>query len=244
MTVGALSIGVAAFAVDDAGRRTLELQPAAPVRGASVMKPLLAWAAAWDPLVTDRAAWEVLARPAVTLSDNAATAALWSRSGREGLLAALNNRLGVAWRVEGHGEHPSLRVMVTASELAHAYATLASDDTDAGSHVRQWMRDVPTELTFGVRRVTCDTLGVNEEAVGVKCGWFGGERAHAVVIVETEGGAIGAAVTTQRSASTSTRAAVRNAIGNDMKLAAAHDILAGEDIRAATRRALLVAREL
>jgi len=239
------AIGIAALAVDHAGSRTRELQPAPRVRAASVVKPLLAWGAAnCGPFANDRTAWEVLARPGVTTSDNKATAALWSRSGGERLVASLNDRLGLGWHVEGDGEHPSLRLMVTAGELARAYAALASDDTDVGSQLRQWMCEVPTEQTFGLRRVACDTLAVEEGAVGVKCGWFGGERAHAIVLVETQGRTVGAAVTTSWSPDAATRAAVRAAIGHDMKLAAAHDILAGEDIRSATRRALLVASEL
>lgn len=244
VTMSAPAIGVVAFAVDGAVTWSLELQPGARVRAASVVKPLLAWAASWGPLAGDGALWEVIARRSVMLSDNEATAALWSRGGHEGLLAALNDRLGLAWQVEGDGEHPSLRVVVTAGELAHAYTALASDETTAGSHVRRWMREVPANLTFGVRRVACDTLGVGEEAVAVKCGWFGGERAHAVVLVETHGGVVAAAVTTQHALEPATRASVRRAIGSDIKLAAAHDVLAGEEIRAATRRALLVASGL
>ena len=246
MTVGAPATGVVAFAAtSDGGGRTLELGPAAPVRAASVVKPLLAWAASWGrPHVTDDALWEARARPAVTLSDNEATAELWSRSGGEELLASLNDRLGTAWRVEGDGEHPSLRVVVTAGELARAYTALASDGTAAASRVRRWMREVPTEQTFGVRRVACDTLGVGEGAVGVKAGWFGGERAHVVVLVETHEGTVGAAVTTRRPPGAAARAAVRDAMGDPMALAAAHDVIAGEDIRAAARRALLVASEL
>jgi hypothetical protein len=240
------AIGIAAFAVSDGGSsRTLELQPAPRVRAASVIKPLLAWVAATSTDVAqDDAEWEVLARPAVTISDNSATAALWTRHGEEGLLASLNVRTGLAWDVDGDGEHPALRIMVTAGELARAYAALASDRTDFGIQLRQWMREVPPEQTFGVRRVACDTLPIEEGAVGVKCGWFGRERAHAIVLVETGGRAIGAAVTTSCSTDEASRAAVQHAIGNDTKLAAAHDALAGDDIRSAVRRALLVAREL
>ena len=53
------------------------------------------------------------------------------------------------WRTDGEGEHWSLRVMVTAAELARASASFASDDGVAAVRIRQWMRDVPIEHTFG-----------------------------------------------------------------------------------------------
>jgi len=245
MRMAAPAVGIAAFAVDCAGTRTVELQSTLQVRGASVLKPLLAWtAASCGALAKDRAAWEILARPAVTISDNVATAALWSRVGEEQLLGALNDRVGMAWQVHGEGEHPSLRVLVTAGELARAYAALASDDSDVGRQVREWMCQVPIEQTFGLRRAVCETLGVEPAAVGVKCGWFGGERAHAVVLVDTRDRTVGAIATTTWRPTAATRAAVRNAIGSDMKLAAAHEYLVGEEIRAAIHRALVAADEL
>lgn len=244
MKKAALAIGIAALAVDSAGIRTLEIQTAPRVRSASLLKPLLAWvAASWGPLATDRASWEVVARPAVTISDNDATADLWSRSGEERLLGALNDRVGMDWQIDGAGEHPSLRVMVTAAEVAHAYAVLASDDSDAGREVRAWMCEIPTGQTFDLRRAACEMLRVDPGAVGVKCGWFGGERAHAAVLVDTEDRTVGAVVTTNRAPSAATRAAVRDETGHGMKLAAAHDNLVGEEIRAAIRRALVAASE-
>lgn len=134
--------------------------------------------------------------------------------------------------------------MVTAGELAAAYADLASDGTDVGLQVRQWMREVPTDQTFGVRRVVCDTLEIGAEAVGVKCGWFGGERAHAIVLAETRGRTIGAAVTTSRSPDAANGGPVREAFGKDVDLIAVHEMLAGEDIRSAICQAIGVARKL
>lgn len=241
VTIAELSIGSAAFEVDHASARTIELEPAPRMRAASVVKPLLAWIAATEKsFLRDRSTWDALARAAITVSDNTATGELWFRAGEEPLLASLNDRLGVEWHVDGDGEeHPSLRILVTAGELALAYAALARDDTDAANRIRRWMREVPLDQTFGVRRVACDALAVEEGAVGVKCGWFGGERAHAVVLVETEGRTVGATVLTSRRPDTTTRAAVQEAIGDDMKLAAVHDRLLGEDIRTAIRLALL-----
>lgn len=245
VTSGDPAIGLAAFVVDHGGSRTLELVAAPPVRAASVIKPLLVWvAASADGLADDLATWDVYARPAVTVSDNTATAELWSRCGGERLLSALNARVGLGWRVEGQGEHPSLRVLVTANELARAYASFAADHGGVASLVRQWMREVPSGQAFGLRGVAREVLAIDEGLVGVKCGWFGGERAHAVVIAQTDDAVVGAVVTTDRPRTAGTSSMVRDAVGDDMKLAAVHDRLFGDHIRNAARLALLAAREL
>lgn len=238
-------IGIAAFAVDRSGCRWLEIEEAPRVRGASVVKPLLFWVgAAAEPFATNRASWEAIARPAVTVSDNDATAALWSRVGEHPLLAALADRSGVRWRTGGDGEHPALRVMVTAGELARTYATFASDESDEAGLLRGWMRDVPAEQTFGARRVACETLGVPERSVGVKCGWFGLERAHAVVVVDLPNRTVGAAITTVHPSDPESRARLRARGGNGTALVSAHDTVAGQSLRSATRRALEAATEL
>jgi hypothetical protein len=245
MTAAKLAIGIGAFAVDVTGSRVLEVQPGPKVRAASTLKPLLAWAAAAsDSFTQHRATWEALARRSITVSDNGATAELWLRAGEEGLLAWLNERVNVAWQTDAGGEHPSLRVLVTAAELVAAYAELASDPSLTGVQVRQWMREVPAEQTFGVRAVACDTLRVDAGAVGVKCGWFGGDRAHAIVLVGAEDRVTGASVTTSGSPDARSRAAVRFALGDDVGLVAAHDVIAGSQIRSAMRRALIAAAEL
>ncbi len=245
MTQGVPAIGIAAFAVDREGGRTLELASAPPVRAASVIKPLLAWVAATShPLAEDLATWETYARPAVTTSDNSAAAEIWSRGDGERLLATLNAREDLGWRVEGHGEHPSLRALVTAGELARAYAAFAADAGDVARQLRQWMREVPPEQAFALRGVARDVLAVDEGAVGVKCGWFGGERVHAIVIVESGDSVLGAAVTTCHPPDAATSTIVREAAGDDMRLAAVHDHLVGEHIRTAARRALRAAGKL
>lgn len=106
------------------------------------------------------------------------------------------------------------------------------------------MREVPSEQAFGLRSVACEVLAFDKALVGVKCGWFGGEGAHAVVIAEPDDPVVGAVVTTNGSPGARTSASVREAIGNDMKLAAVHDHLVGDRIRTAARRALRAAREL
>lgn len=106
------------------------------------------------------------------------------------------------------------------------------------------MREVPPLQTFGLRGVARDVLGVDECVVGVKCGWFGGERAHAVVMAGSEGSSLGAVVTTDRLPEAGTSALVREAVGDDMKLAIVHDRLVGDNIRTAARRSLQAAHEL
>lgn len=240
-----LAIGIGAFVVDDAGIRTLDVQPGPRVRAVSTLKPLLAWvAAASDVFAQNQVSWEVLARRSITVSDNQAASELWSQAGEEDLLASLSGRVGVTWQIDRGGEHPSLRALVTAAELAAAYARLASDPSTAAVKVRQWMRDVPAEQAFGVRDVVCDTLGLDPPAVGVKCGWFGGERTHAIALAETVSRIIGAAVMTFGLPDAGGRAAVQDAIGDDVRLVAAHDNIAGKQVRGAMRRALLMAAAL
>ena len=216
------------------------------MRGASVIKPLLFWAgAASESFAGDHASWTALAEPGITTSNNEAAAALWSRVGEEPLLAWLNQRTGLSWHADGSGgEHPSLRVMVTAGELARGYAALAADDTDAALQVRRWMRGIRAEQGFGLRGVAAEALDVAEGLVGIKCGWFGGDRAHAVVLVEDQGRTVGSVVTTCRPADETTRTAAQAESGDDGRLVALHDALAGDPIRSATRRALLVATNL
>ncbi|MFV0306548.1 MAG: hypothetical protein ACK5OX_02255 [Desertimonas sp.] len=87
-------------------------------------------------------------------------------------------------------------------------------------------------------------LGVDERAVGLKCGWFGGTRAHTIVLVERDRQVLGATVTTSRSPDGSGDAAAREAFGNDMRLGEMHDRIAGDAIRAATTRGQVAAAEL
>lgn len=245
MTSPSASIGVAGFVVDRSGRRTAVVQTAPPVRSASVLKPLLAWVAgAAGPFAGAVSDWQSIARPSVTVSDNHSMEVLWTRHGEGSLLSALNERVGVDWHVDGQGEHPSLRVMVTSDELAWAYSALAGASDEAAVEVRRWMREVPQAQTFGVRGIAREVLAVAEDAVGVKCGWFGGERAHAVVLVDTGRRSVGAVVTTSMSIDEVTLARMRSASGDDTRLVAAHDELIGKTIREAMQRGLAVARSL
>jgi hypothetical protein len=240
-----IELGIAAFAVDRAGIRSCEVASAPRVRGASVIKPLLFWAGAGAaPFASDRAAWAALAEPAIRVSDNDATAVLWSAVTGAQLLATITERTGVAWHVDHDGEHPSLRVLVTAEELARAYATFASDDSHVAQQLRNWMRDVPAPQTFGSRRVATELFGITERAVGVKCGWFGVERVHGVVLVELRGRVLGTAVTTYRPTDSVTRAAYLAAAGSNAMIIAAHDAFAGRTVRAAVQGGLRAAAGL
>jgi hypothetical protein len=240
VTSAPVELGLSAFTVDAAGTRCVELERAPAVRAASLLKPLLAWvAASAESFAGDEAAWERLARRAVTISDNPATAALWSQGGEDRLVELLNERVGVAWRIAAGVEHPSLRVSVTAAEVARAYSALVGDDSHAARQVGRWMRETPGGQTFGLRPVVRDTVLVDDTAVGVKCGWFGGERAHAVVLAYMRDAVLGAVVTTAQSPDGTALAVIREASGDDMRLAAAHDDLVGGEIRSAIRRALV-----
>jgi len=239
------SIGISAFVVDRHGERSEEVEAAPPVLGASVVKPLLVWVGAdIQPLASDSDRWEAIGRPAVTVSDNHATAELWSTVGGQRLLSELAARVAVTWFPAGDGEHPALRLMVTAGELARAYLRLASDQTRSGKHVRRWMREVPKHQTFDLRGVAAAATGCPEGSVGIKCGWFGLERAHAVVLAELGERTLGAAVTTTHHPDSTRNVEAQDLSGNVRGLALAHNILAGDTIRDASRRALVRAGEL
>jgi Beta-lactamase enzyme family len=210
-----------------------------------VLKPLLFWAgAAVEPFASDRRAWAALARPAVTVSDNDATAELWAWAGGEELLATIAARTGVAWHTDDGREHPSLRVLITAGELAQAYAAFAQDSGDIAVQLRAWMRAVPAAQSFGLRQVARDAVGVADAAVALKCGWFGVERAHAVTLVELPGRTLGAAVTTFRPPDEASAAAYAAAAGDNAEIVATHDAFAGPSVRAGTSRALEIAAAL
>lgn len=240
-----LTIGITAFAVDDAGERRSELQRAPRVRAASMAKPLLFWAAASvEPFANDQTTWEALARPAVTVSDNGATAELWSRAGEGPLLASIERLTGVTWRTDADGEHEALRLLVTAEEVASVYSAFTRDRGEAARQLRTWMREVPEEQTFGLRDVAAATLGIPPTAVGVKCGWFGGERAHAAVVADVDDAVLGVVVTTTRPPDAATRRACARAAGSTTELVAIHEELAGSSIRRAAGRGLELAGSL
>lgn len=217
-------VGVAAFVVDQSGARLAAVRAGPRVRAASVVKPLLFWVSAEDEVspAVPGPAWRDLAQPAITESDNEATAALWSRAGQSQLLVRLERRAGVTWNPARDGEHASLRLMVTAAELGRAYSALALDDTAGGHDVRQWMREVRADQTFGSRSVASAVVVVAESSVGVKCGWFGAERAHAVVLADLGDRFLGGAVMTSWNPTPDVRRAASAAPRDDRQLIAVH----------------------
>jgi hypothetical protein len=106
------------------------------------------------------------------------------------------------------------------------------------------MREVPEEQTFGVCAVDGATLRVPIASIGVKCGWFGGELAHVVVVADADNSMLGAVVTTSRPSDMTSRRACELAAGDDAKLAAIHEQFAGYSIRSAVGRALEFAASL
>jgi hypothetical protein len=239
-------VGVAAFAVGPDGARWCEVQAGLLSRGASVVKPLLFWAgAAEPPFVAGSASWAELAEPAVVVSDNDATAVLWSRVGGDRLLAGVEGRTGIRWRCDpAGGEHEALRVLVTADELARAYAAFVADDAGPAARLRAWMRAVPPAQAFGVREVACDVFGVPHRSVGVKCGWFGLERVHAVTIVELPDRTVGAAVTTVLLQGDATELTSLAAVDPAAGIVGAHAEVAGPLVCSGTRRGLETAGAL
>ncbi|MBK5223227.1 MAG: hypothetical protein JJE52_10195 [Acidimicrobiia bacterium] len=208
-----------------------------------MLKPLLFWAgASATPFVTDPRAWERLAAPAVIVSDNDATAALWSTVGEAQLFGTIEERTGIGWHTEAGEEHPALRLVVSTEEVATAYATFAADEGDIAMRLRAWMRDVPESQTFGTRPVAHGVIGVPESSVAVKSGWFGLERAHAVTLVAAGDRTVGAVVMTARPADATSRAAAQTPAEDD--LVALHDTFAGPSIRAGTERGLRLALAL
>jgi hypothetical protein len=164
------------------------------LRCASVLKPLLFWAAAQcPPYSTDAAGWAVCAEAAVVLSDNDATVQAWTAVGAERLLDTLATLTGVRWPLEPGGARSFGRVLIRADELARGYAALGSQahaEHGAARRLIGWMRGVPSANTFRVREAAASALGIAPAEVAVKCGWFSDSdesvlRTHAVTIATT-----------------------------------------------------------
>jgi hypothetical protein len=194
------------WATDSEPRITQLGEPAIRVRCASVLKPIYFWAASTLPAFRDDpAGWAELAEPAVTVSSNGPTVALWQECTPDALLDAIARLTGVHWQSDQSAERSFGRVLVHAHEVARAYAALAvaawSEDAAAG-RLLGWMRAVPERQTFGARTAAAHALGVRQADVGVKAGWYidadeTALRTHAVTVtVTSEGTARGTAVLT------------------------------------------------
>ena len=191
-------------------------QPAQRVRCASVLKPLYFWAASTLPEFSDDPdGWAELAEPAVTVSSNDPTAAIWQSCTPDALLDAIARLTGVRWQSDPSAERSFGRVLVRADEVARAYAALAvsawSEDAAAG-RLLGWMRAVPDRQTFGARSAAAQALGAGPADVGVKTGWYidpdeTALRTHAVTVTVTaDGSARGTAVLTALPVSETVRA--------------------------------------
>ncbi len=169
-------------------------QPAQRLRCASVLKPLYFWAASSLPAFRgDPEGWAALAEPAVTVSANDPTVAIWQSCGPDALLDAIAEMTGVRWHSDPSAERSFGRVLVRADEVARAYAALTvsswSDDV-AAARLLGWMRAVPDRQTFGARAAAAQALGVGPADVGVKAGWYldadeTALRTHAVTVTVT-----------------------------------------------------------
>ncbi len=224
------------------------------LRCASVIKPLLFWAAAHlPPYSAAPGSWERLAAEAVTVSANAPTVQMWRACGAGALLDGLEQRTGMRFPVERGGARSFGRVLVTADEVALGYARLAAAEDHSALLVRNWMLDVPDRQTFEVRPVIARTLGVTDSHVGVKCGWFCDTdetrvRTHVVTMTCTPDGVIGTVVLTALAAEEAFRRAHTDAYRYGDEVLELHEQHAGPTVRAATKLAAasalsLIARE-
>jgi hypothetical protein len=213
------------------------------LRCASVLKPLVFWAAAGlPPYVAAPQEWERLARDGVTVSANAPTVKAWQACSGWALLDFLEDRTGVRLALEPGGERAFGRVLVSADEVARAYAGLAACLDEPARRVRRWMLDVPDRQTFGVRPLVAGRLGVAPSQVAVKCGWFCDAdeqriRTHVVTITETGAGIVGTAVLTALPVDEELRRAYAAAYREGDEVLALHEQHAGPTVRAATERA-------
>jgi hypothetical protein len=247
-------VQVAGFAV--AGERALVApgpgsDDGLPLRCASVLKPLLFWAAV--DAFADREAWAAAARPAVVCSANAPAVQLWERLGGRELLSRLAARSGGSWPLEPGGARSFGRVLVTAPQVAGAYAQLAlaaRRGDEPAAQLLEWMRRVPERQTFGARRAAARALAVGEDGVAVKCGWFldtdeAALRTHAVTVCESADGSLrGSAVLTAVEAPAGLHAAYAREYVHGDEVLHHHWELAGDAVVEGTRAALEAATRL
>ncbi|HUR83707.1 MAG TPA: hypothetical protein VMY78_00045 [Solirubrobacteraceae bacterium] len=237
----------AAFAVSDGG--AVEVRRVSGtgerLRCASVLKALLFWVGAGS--FANPGEWARAAGPAVTVSANDETVALWDACGGPQLLAELSARTGREWPLDGEGARSFGRVLAGAEDVAAGYAALvraARLGDDVAARVLAWMREVPERQTFGARRAAAAALGVPEAAVAMKSGWFvaGDEtrlRTHAVTVAElADGRVLGSAVLTAVEAPEALRAAYAQAYVHGDEVLHHHRDLAGEIIARETCAAL------
>jgi hypothetical protein len=166
-------------------RATAARRGAARLRCASVLEPLIVWAAGGGR-TTD-------GEQAIRYSDDAATHRVWHAGPPYRLLDRLAASTGVRWRPAGADPGWFGGIEVGATELVTAYGALAraSAGDPVAARVMGWMGEVAPEHAFGVPDAVADTLGVPAAGVAVKAGWTGHPdetvlRTHAVAIAERD----------------------------------------------------------
>lgn len=205
----------------------------ARMRCASLLKPLYAWAAA--ERVTDASWWREHAEPAVIISSNSDTLALWLTVGPGVLLDTIARRTGVVWASPNGDPSRFGSVEVAAAEVvtvyaAFAQAALAGDRT--AETIMGWMAAVAADQTYGAREA------IGSPAAGVKCGWYGGPdetclRTHAVAIVPGKGtdATVVAAMTAQPYPDEREREIYRARVAEGLPVEDEHDRVAGQLLR-------------
>ena len=233
----------AGFALGREGQRLVDDGSSERLRCASVLKPLVFWAARrLAPLERDPGRWQRLAAAAVTISANGPTDEVWEACGPREILGALEELSGVRFGLEPGGRHPFGRVLVTSGEVARAYAALAASREPEALQLLGWMLEVPGAQTFGVRPVVAGVLGVPPEAVAVKAGWFCDEdeeriRTHLVTVTRTSAGVIGTVALTAVPFESSQRRDYTAADRAGSEVIDWHERAAGETLRQATEDA-------
>jgi hypothetical protein len=217
------------------------------LRCASLLKPLLCWAAATlAPYVTAPAEWERLAHDAVAVSANEPAARMWEACGADTLLDALAHKTAVRLPLECGGTRSFGRVLITADDVARGYARLAASGDTAAGLVRRWMLDVPDRQTFAVRPLVARRLGVAASHVAVKAGWFCDTdeqriRTHVVTMTATDAGIVGTVVLTALPAGDAVRRAYTAAYRDGDEVLGLHEQHAGPTVRKATEQAAAAA---
>lgn len=244
-------VSAASFTLQPGEDRVLVASGASapPLRCASVLKPLLFWAAAGlPPLDRDPGRWVELARPAVTVSANDPTATIWHECGMDALLDRLAGLGGTRWETDPSATPSFGKVMVQADEVAAAYGRLAlacRHGDEISDRLLGWMRAVPDRQTFGARDAAVDALGVHPSAVAVKTGWFCDDdevllRTHAVTVSTLPDGTVrGTAVLTGLPVGEADRVAYTGRYQQGEEVLSVHQRLAGELIASTTRAVLL-----
>jgi hypothetical protein len=214
------------------------------LRCASLLKPLLFWAAGQlEPFSAHTERWAQLAREGVVVSANDPTVEAWRLCGGERLLGWLSERTGIRLPLEPGGERSFGRILVTASDVARAYAALARADDEHAARVLDWMCQVPAHQTFGVRDPLVERLSVPPTRVAVKCGWFLDAderriRTHVAAIAQIPSGQVLTVVLSALPVDEPTRGTYAARYQSGEEVLPIHEVLAGCTLRAATRQAL------